>query len=442
MSIIIGIDHGYYAIKTAHCSFPAGLTSYGEHEPYTRQGLLEFGGCFFVCGSGRQPIQRDKTMNDNYYLLTLAAVAKEIQQRSLPPECSVRIAAGLPLTSFGRDKPRFKEYLLRSNQPVNFKFEGVEYSITIEEVAVFPQGYAALMTETGLLQDEPSMLLMDLGGWTVDRMRIDNAIPAADTAHSLELGMIRCVDDIREQVRRETGLSLTDAPCAFHPAPHVNKCFVPYIFTKDEIERLFSAVDCTKESSESPLRHLVMPVLFRLLYTCGLRVSEALHLKVADVDLDAGVLAIYGAKGDKERLVGISDSMLAYMKSYRSNPLVANAKSIYFFPAPDGGFYDTSTIYDIFRKCLFDAGIPHRGRGKGPRLHDLRHSFAVHILNKWSSEGKDIYTCLPILRTALGHDRITTTEKYLRLVPEAYMEVTEPFNDRFHTITEVLCNEE
>lgn len=173
-----------------------------------------------------------------------------------------------------------------------------------------------------------------------------------------------------------------DAPCAFHPAPHVNKCFVPYIFTKDEIERLFSAVDCTKESSESPLRHLVMPVLFRLLYTCGLRVSEALHLKVADVDLDAGVLAIYGAKGDKERLVGISDSMLTYMKSYRSNPLVANAKSIYFFPAPDGGFYDTSTIYDIFRKCLFDAGIPHRGRGKGPRLHDLRHSFGLRHLQE------------------------------------------------------------
>ena len=129
MSIIIGIDHGYYAIKTAHCSFPAGLTSYGEHEPYTRQGLLEFGGCFFVCGSGRQPIQRDKTVNDNYYLLTLAAIAKEIQQRGLPPECSVRIAAGLPLTSFGRDKPKFRDYLLRSKQPVNYKFEGVEYSI-------------------------------------------------------------------------------------------------------------------------------------------------------------------------------------------------------------------------------------------------------------------------------------------------------------------------
>ena len=73
MSIIIGIDHGYYAIKTAHCSFPAGLTSYGEHEPYTRQGLLEFGGCFFVCGSGRQPIQRDKTIVNGKKILFGAA---------------------------------------------------------------------------------------------------------------------------------------------------------------------------------------------------------------------------------------------------------------------------------------------------------------------------------------------------------------------------------
>ena len=136
MSIIIGIDHGYYAIKTAHCSFPAGLTSYGEHEPYTRQGLLELAGCFFVCGTGRQPIQRDKTLNDNYYLLTLATIAKEIHQRCLPPECSVRIAAGLPLTSFGRGKPKFRDYLLRSRQPVIFKFEGVEYSITTAAISM------------------------------------------------------------------------------------------------------------------------------------------------------------------------------------------------------------------------------------------------------------------------------------------------------------------
>ena len=101
MSIIIGIDHGYYAIKTAHCSFPAGITRYGEHEPYTRQGLLEVGGGFFVCGTGRQPIQRDKTVNDNYYLLTLAAIAKEIKQRGLPP--------GVPSQQAEADLARIKE---------------------------------------------------------------------------------------------------------------------------------------------------------------------------------------------------------------------------------------------------------------------------------------------------------------------------------------------
>ena len=261
MSIIIGIDHGYYAIKTAHCSFPAGLTSYGEHEPYTRQGLLEFGGCFFVCGTGRQPIQRDKTANDNYYLLTLAAIAKEIRQRGLPPECSVRIAAGLPLTSFGRDKPKFKDYLLRSNQPVNFKFEGVEYSITIEEVAIFPQGYAALMTEVGLLQDEPSMLLMDLGGWTVDLMHIDNAIPAADTAHSLELGMIRCLDEISEQIRRSLGLSMTAAQIESvlrSDTSHVNEDSKKIIHLEAEryTKRLLSAI------AESGLDVRAMPAVF------------------------------------------------------------------------------------------------------------------------------------------------------------------------------------
>ena len=207
----IGIDHGYYAIKTRHCSFPAGLTAYGSHEPYTRQGLLESGGCFFVCGTGRQPIQRDKTINDNYYLLTLAALAQEIRSRGAPTECTIRIAAGLPLTSYGRDKPKFRSYLLRPSQPVQFCYEGVEYSITIADVQLFPQGFAALMAEPDLLTDEPSLLLMDIGGWTVDLMRIDNALPAAETAHSLELGMIRCIDEIRERVRQETGLSLTDA---------------------------------------------------------------------------------------------------------------------------------------------------------------------------------------------------------------------------------------
>lgn len=209
----IGIDHGYYAIKTRHFSFPAGIAEY-SHEPYTLQNTLEFGGKFYVCGTGRQPILRNKMENDHYYLLTLAAIAKEIRYRGEEPRCSVTIGAGLPLTGFGREKKAFREYLLSSSQlvnPVCFRFEGVPYEVTIEDVKLFPQGYSAIAMHPELIRGEPSILLMDIGGWTVDLMRLDNGVPDAAFCRSLELGMIRCVDEIREQVRRDTGLSVTDA---------------------------------------------------------------------------------------------------------------------------------------------------------------------------------------------------------------------------------------
>ncbi|MCI8602417.1 MAG: ParM/StbA family protein [Oscillospiraceae bacterium] len=206
----IGIDHGYYAVKTRHFSFPAGITAY-SHEPYTLQNTLEFGGRFYVCGTSRQPIQRDKTETENYYFLTLAAIAKEIERRGEKSECSVMLAAGLPLANFGREKKAFRNYLLRSPQPVCFRYEGKPYRITIQDVRLFPQGYSAIAIHPELVRDEPSILLMDIGGWTVDLMRLDNAVPNAAFCRSLELGMIRCMDEVREQVRRDTGLSVTDA---------------------------------------------------------------------------------------------------------------------------------------------------------------------------------------------------------------------------------------
>lgn len=76
--MIIAIDHGYYVIKTKHFSFPAGITAY-SHEPFTKQGVLQYGEKYYVCGTGRQPIQRTKTETENYYLLTLAAIARKIK---------------------------------------------------------------------------------------------------------------------------------------------------------------------------------------------------------------------------------------------------------------------------------------------------------------------------------------------------------------------------
>ena len=97
------------------------------------------------------------------------------------------------------------------SQPVSFKFEGISYQVTIQDVRLFPQGYSAIAVHPELIRGEPSVLLMDVGGWTVDLMRLDNGIPNASACRSLELGMIRCIDEAKEQVRRETGLSVTDA---------------------------------------------------------------------------------------------------------------------------------------------------------------------------------------------------------------------------------------
>ena len=94
---------------------------------------------------------------------------------------------------------------------MKFRFEGVPHCVTITDVKLFPQGYSALTLFPNLLRDEPSVLLMDIGGWTVDLMRLDNGVPNAAACRSLELGMIRCMDEAREQVRRELGVSVTDA---------------------------------------------------------------------------------------------------------------------------------------------------------------------------------------------------------------------------------------
>jgi len=219
---IIGVDHGYAAMKTTHYVFPSGVVDYGEHEPYTLQNTLLYNGKYYVCGSGRQPLLRDKTINDNYYLLTLAALAKEVRYRTDKRQEEIILAAGLPLASFGREKERFKQYLLRKKTEY-FSFEGEPYEITISDVQLYPQGYAAILDNMELLKGEPSVVLADIGGWTMELMRLDNYIPNAATCRSLELGMIRCMDEILEQVRRSMGLSLTvaqveavlqDEPCS------------------------------------------------------------------------------------------------------------------------------------------------------------------------------------------------------------------------------------
>lgn len=234
ISIIIGIDHGYYAIKGSHVCFPTGLAAY-DYEPYTMQNVLQYQNSYYVCGTGRQTLLKDKTANNNYYLLTMAAIAQEIRYRKAEKKTGVVLAAGLPLASFGREKQPFREYLFRKEQPLCFRYENESYEIQIEDVKLFPQGYSALALHPEFINGEPSVLLIDIGGWTVDLMRLDNAVPNAGTCRSLELGVIRCIDEIMEQVRRKTGLSVTDV----------------------QIERVLGGSSCSMEleAKEIILRH-------------------------------------------------------------------------------------------------------------------------------------------------------------------------------------------
>jgi integrase len=108
-----------------------------------------------------------------------------------------------------------------------------------------------------------------------------------------------------------------------------------------------------------------------------------------------------------------------YAGSFENGPLDAT-----FFPAPDAGPYSLRTVYGLFRKLLLECGIAHAGRGKGPRIHDFRHTFAVHTLLRWYRDGEDLDAKLPLLATYLGHQNLLGTQRYLHLTAELFPEIT------------------
>ncbi|MDR0936277.1 MAG: tyrosine-type recombinase/integrase [Oscillospiraceae bacterium] len=213
------------------------------------------------------------------------------------------------------------------------------------------------------------------------------------------------------------------------PAPRAPGRFVPYIFTHYEIERFFSAADSIEYKRQAPLAYKIYPLLFRMLYCCGMRMSEATSLRAEHVDLKNGVLTILNAKHNKDRLIPMSDSLTQLCRAYSEEVLPIGSE--FFFPSPYGGQLASTTVYNRFRDLLWKAGIQHLGRGKGPRVHDFRHSFAVHRLAKWSLDGIDLYTTIKLLSVYLGHKDLSSTQVYLRLTAEVFPYVTAKFETSF-----------
>ncbi|MGE4273269.1 MAG: tyrosine-type recombinase/integrase [Desulfitobacterium sp.] len=199
----------------------------------------------------------------------------------------------------------------------------------------------------------------------------------------------------------------------------IAKTFTPYIFTHNEINRIFNVVDHLPIIRRSKYYHLIYPMLFRMLYGCGLRINEALSLKKKDIDLENGVLTITKAKNSTSRLIPMSWSLTAYCRRYAENMGFDMSSDGYFYPSRDAGMYNNTPVYIKFKQFMKIAGIFPEGT-VGPRVHDFRHTYAVHALEKMVKEGQDIYCTLPILSTYLGHRGIESTEKYLRLTEEAF----------------------
>ena len=140
------------------------------------QNVLQYNGKFYVCGTGRQTLVRSKTSNDNYYLLTMAAIAQEIRYRRGERKTDVVLAAGLPLASFGREKKGFREYLFRKEQPLRFRYEDESYEIRIQDVKLFPQGYSALALHPECVRDEPSEQVRRNTGLSVTDIQIERVL--------------------------------------------------------------------------------------------------------------------------------------------------------------------------------------------------------------------------------------------------------------------------
>lgn len=217
-------------------------------------------------------------------------------------------------------------------------------------------------------------------------------------------------------------------PKGYYPA---EKRYIPYIYTVEELARFFAETDKCKYCYECPQRHLIMPLIFRMIYTCGLRLSEARLLKVADVDLKEGILTILHSKKDNNRLVPMSGSLVKRCRDYSKKVHSYPVADRYYFPGLQDKPMTIVNVYHNFRRFLWRAKISHGGKGCGPRIYDFRHTYAVHCLKNWTEQKKDLTAYLPVLKTYMGHDSFTETAYYLHLTVDMFPDITQKLEIRY-----------
>ena len=213
--------------------------------------------------------------------------------------------------------------------------------------------------------------------------------------------------------------------------------YKPYIYSLKEIGQILEKTGKYKDKYPHRLLGWTLETIFFLLYACGLRLGEALNLKIRDIDFDENTLSLWNTKFHKERLVPFSETVAQKLKSYlqlrrRFYPPTSSADPFFCHTR---GKYINLTIQTHFRNVLVRCGMA-KPKGRGPRLHDLRHAFAVHRLYKWYQEGHDILNKLPLLSTYMGHVNIEATQVYLTITRALLREGDRRFQGAFEDITE------
>jgi integrase/recombinase XerD len=208
--------------------------------------------------------------------------------------------------------------------------------------------------------------------------------------------------------------------------------FKPYIYTRQEVRRIMTAAQRSRPRDN--LQAAVVSTLVGLLYSTGLRIGEALWVKLGDVDLQRQVIQVREGKFHKSRYVPLSPSTTAQLKVYlrqRQQAGLSTSQGSPLFVNTRGGMYHPVTFATQFLAIVRQLGIRGPKGQRGPRVHDLRHAFAVGRLVQWYREGANLLAKLPLLSTYLGHSTVTGTELYLHATAELLEQAGKRFHNHF-----------
>ena len=203
---IIAVDHGYGNVKTANTVTPTGLVAY-DTEPIFSGSILEYDGKSYRVGEGHKAFVADKATDDDNYILTLMAIAKELNIAGIRA-ADVHLAAGLPMTWIRRQREAFRAYLLR-NERVTFCFNGKEYCVRFVGCSLFPQGYPAIVNRLG--EFKGTNLLADIGNGTMNVLYLANRKPVESKCWTEKLGVDQCVTAARNAVLDNLGVKIEDS---------------------------------------------------------------------------------------------------------------------------------------------------------------------------------------------------------------------------------------